>query len=103
MLRDVEMFDASFFGFSDREAAAIDPQHRLLLETSWEAIGHAGIAPTSLAGTSTGVFVGLSDEHYTVVSRDAGALHDAYGYPGTTFSMGRCRPFNQGADGFVRG
>ncbi len=86
-LADLAGFDASFFGFSDREAAAIDPQHRLLLETSWEAIEHSGIAPASLAGTSTGVFVGLSHEDYTVVSRDVGALHDAYGYPGTTFSM----------------
>jgi acyl transferase domain-containing protein/acyl carrier protein len=86
-LSDLAGFDAPFFGYSDREAAAIDPQHRLLLETSWEAIEYAGIAPDSLAGTSAAVFVGLSHEDYTVVSRDAGALQDAYGYPGTTFSM----------------
>jgi polyketide synthase 5 len=86
-LDDVMGFDAPFFGFGDREAAAIDPQHRLLLETSWEAVEHAGIAPASLAGSSTGVFMGLSHEDYTVVAHDAGALQDAYGYPGTTFSM----------------
>ena len=86
-LNDVMGFDASFFGFGDPEAAAIDPQHRLLLETSWEAVEHAGLAPSSLGGSSTGVFVGLSHEDYTVVSHDAGVLQDAYGYPGTTFSM----------------
>ena len=48
-LDDVMGFDAPFFGFGDREAAAIDPQHRLLLETSWEAVEHAGLAPASLA------------------------------------------------------
>ena len=58
-LDDVGGFDAAFFGFGEREAAAIDPQHRLLLETAWEAIEHAGIAPPSLTGTRTGVFVGL--------------------------------------------
>ena len=112
-------FDASFFGFSDREAAAIDPQHRLLLETSWEAIEHAGIAPTSLAGTSTGVFGGLSHKDCRVVSRDARALHDAYDLalaggcvvmmvPELTTSAsalgmlsppGRWRPFDQGRTG----
>ena len=49
-LDDVAGFDAEFFGIGDREAAAIDPQHRVLLETSWEAIEHAGMAPPSLAG-----------------------------------------------------
>jgi acyl transferase domain-containing protein len=80
-LTDLAGFDASFIRLQRPRSTAIDPQHRLLLETSWEAIEYAGIAPTSLAGTATGVFVGLSHEDYTVVSRDAGALHDAYGYP----------------------
>ncbi len=49
-LDDVAGFDAEFFGINEREAIAIDPQHRLLLETSWEAVEHAGIDPASAFG-----------------------------------------------------
>ncbi|WP_367267988.1 beta-ketoacyl synthase N-terminal-like domain-containing protein [Okeania sp. SIO2C9] len=56
---EIEKFDAEFFRMASREAASLDPQQRLLLEVSWEALEHAGIAPTSLAGSQTGVFVGI--------------------------------------------
>jgi acyl transferase domain-containing protein len=57
-------FDAAFFGISPREATAMAPQQRLLLETSWHALEHAGIDPTSLAGTRTGTFVGCNQLDY---------------------------------------
>jgi len=68
---DVAGFDAPFFGISAREATWMDPQHRLLLETAWRAVEHSGTAPTALANTRTGVFVGLSTHDYLGMASDA--------------------------------
>src|SRR6478609_5226580 len=61
---DATGFDAPFFGLSKRETMLIDPQHRLLLETAWRAVEHSGTAPSALANTKTGVFVGLGTHDY---------------------------------------
>ncbi|MFF0732674.1 type I polyketide synthase [Streptomyces chartreusis] len=70
---DVAGFDAELFGISPREALAMDPQQRLLLETAWEALERAGIDPTSLRGTATGVYAGVSANGY------GGSVHEADG------------------------
>ncbi|MBW1600478.1 type I polyketide synthase, partial [Streptomyces sp. JJ38] len=63
-LDDVAGFDAEFFGISPREALAMEPQQRLLLETSWGALEHAGIDPSTLDGVRGGVFVGRNYHEY---------------------------------------
>ena len=72
---DVTGFDAPFFGMSTREVRMMDPQHRLLLETAWRAVEHSGTAPTALANTNTGVFVGLATHDYL------GMVSDELTYP----------------------
>ncbi len=63
-LDDVAKFDAAFFGISPREALEMDPAQRLLLQVAWEAFEHAGLAPDSMSGTQTGVWVGLGLSDY---------------------------------------
>src|SRR5690349_25154610 len=62
-LDDVELFDASFFGFTPREAETLDPQHRIFLEESWAALENAGYNPASYRGR-IGVFAGESLNTY---------------------------------------
>ena len=99
---DVAGFDAAFFGISPREAIHIDPQQRLLLELAWEAIERAGVAPDSLRGTRTGVFVGIGIGDWAVRMQRAGGLEeiDAYTGIGTGFAFAAGRvAFHLGLQG----
>ena len=64
-LDDIDQFDPQFFGLSPREAESLDPQQRLVMEVSWETLEHAGIAPSSLKGGKTGVFIGQYWDDYS--------------------------------------
>ncbi|MEU8386430.1 polyketide synthase, partial [Streptosporangium sp. NPDC048865] len=86
-LHDAAGFDAAFFGISPREATAMDPQQRLLLETAWEAVERAGIDPTSLHGTRTGVYSGLMYSHYGAGSHEGRAEAEGYLLTGGTLSV----------------
>ncbi|HEV2149317.1 MAG TPA: type I polyketide synthase, partial [Longimicrobiaceae bacterium] len=86
-LPEVDAFDASLFGISPREARSMDPQQRLLLETAWHALESAGIPADRLAGSATGVFVGISTNDYFRLQREAGAGHDTYSGTGSALSV----------------
>ncbi|BAC89882.1 gll1941 [Gloeobacter violaceus PCC 7421] len=83
-LEQVDRFDAEFFGISPREAVTIDPQQRLVLEVAWEALEDACQIPGRLAGTRTGVFVGLSSFDYYELLMADGRNFDAYLGTGNT-------------------
>ncbi|MBE8524879.1 acyltransferase domain-containing protein [Amycolatopsis sp. H6(2020)] len=72
-LDDVAGFDAEHFGITPREAATMDPQQRMLLEVTWAALEHAGIAPSSLRGSRTGVFTGISTHDYGHLTMTGGS------------------------------
>jgi amino acid adenylation domain-containing protein len=65
-LDSIDTFDAAFFGIPPREAVRMDPQQRLLLEVAWEGLERAGIAPDSLGGVSTGVYIGVMSNDYAM-------------------------------------
>ncbi|WP_420713446.1 type I polyketide synthase, partial [Streptomyces sp. NRRL WC-3549] len=86
-LHEAADFDAEFFGISPREALAMDPQQRLLLEASWEVLERAGIDPSSLFGSSTGVFAGTNGQDYAHLMGDAGESVAGYGATGSSASV----------------
>ena len=79
----VDEFDARFFGISPREAESMDPQQRLLLEVAWEALEDACISPRSLAGSSTGFYVGLMYNDYQQLITEAAGLEGLDAFTGS--------------------
>ena len=88
-LPQIDCFDAHFFGISPREAAYMDPQQRLMLEVSWEAMEDAGLVPERLAGGDVGVFVGAFTLDYKAVQlgRLNRSLIDAHTATGAMMTM----------------
>ncbi|MEU3693928.1 SDR family NAD(P)-dependent oxidoreductase [Streptomyces narbonensis] len=86
-LHDADRFDSDFFGLSPREAAIMDPQQRVLLESAWEVVERAGIDPGSLRGSNTGVFVGLVQQEYGPRSDVIGEQHESHFLTGGTASV----------------
>ena len=86
-LKRVDEFDAEFFGISPREAIRVDPQHRLLLEVSWEALEDAGIVAGDIAQTKAGVYVGVIGSDYALLqSRDLAGL-DVFSGTGSSHAI----------------
>ncbi|MEO0839176.1 MAG: type I polyketide synthase [Cyanobacteria bacterium J06643_5] len=85
-IKEVDLFDPSFFGISPREAERMDPQQRLFLEVAWETLENAAVAPSKLSGSQTGVFVGIGNYDYGLLS--AKNLNSVNAYDGTGNSIG---------------
>ncbi|MDV9196917.1 SDR family NAD(P)-dependent oxidoreductase, partial [Streptomyces sp. Wh19] len=86
-IEHADCFDAEFFNISPREAESMDPQQRMALELSWRAIENAGCAASSLAGTETGVFMGVCHADYAEMMEREGARTDVYFPTGTAYSI----------------
>ncbi|MGA8117015.1 MAG: type I polyketide synthase, partial [Actinocatenispora sp.] len=86
-LHEAAEFDARFFGISPREAVSMDPQQRLLLETSWEALERAGMDPSSLRGSQTGVYVGIMYNDYAARLREVPTGLEGYLGNGSSASV----------------
>ena len=87
VLDDVWGFDPGVFGISPREAAQMDPQQRILLQLTWEALEDAGIRPSAIAGTEVGVFVGASQTDYAHAISGDQAIADSHFATGNALAI----------------
>lgn len=86
-LQDVARFDAEFFRILPKEAEIMDPQQRILLELGWQCLEDAGYAPSTLAGSRTGVFVGASGSDYRALLNRHGVEMDGHAALATAMSL----------------
>ncbi|NER24035.1 MAG: type I polyketide synthase [Symploca sp. SIO1C2] len=97
LLSQVDQFSPQFFGISPREAISLDPQQRLMLEVSWEALERAGQAPNELKDSQTGVFLGIGQNDYAQLQLTSGEIERINPYDGTgngfCFASGRLSYF----------
>lgn len=78
LLENIKQFDSNFFDIPAIEANYLDPQQRILLETSWHALEHANINPHKLRGSNTGVFVGVTTDDYARLHSQSGLSINSY-------------------------
>ena len=98
-LDGVDQFDPTFFGIAPREALKMDPQQRILLEVTWEALEHAGQAPSKLVESQTGVFIGIGTSDYAHLQTVSGDPRDIDGY----FAAGIAQSIASGRISYVLG
>lgn len=77
LVKDIEAFDAAFFNISPREAKTLDPQQRMMLETSWMALENAGYAPSQMSQSPTGVYFGVAANDYLTLCQGDKSLLDS--------------------------
>ncbi|GGK32581.1 hypothetical protein GCM10010965_26870 [Caldalkalibacillus thermarum] len=85
-IEDIRGFDASFFNINTKEAEKMDPQQRILMEVTWEALEDGGFVPSNLAGSNTGVFIGISTNEYSYLNRTTEQI-DAFTGTGNALSI----------------
>ncbi|MGW4492364.1 beta-ketoacyl synthase N-terminal-like domain-containing protein, partial [Streptomyces sp. NPDC004376] len=87
-IENIDRFDPGFFGISPKEARSMDPQQRLMLELSWEALEDGRIVPDDLRGSRTGVFIGAIADDYASLMRHQGTdAMSRYSLTGTNRSI----------------
>ena len=96
LVEDVDLFDAEFFGIAPVEARLMEPQQRFLLETTWDALEHAAIAPESLMGSKTGVYIGICHMGYSHMQAKYCGPEDISPYDGTGNAHSVAWPHQEG-------